>query len=122
MAGAMLVTHDRNSAMSSCTARKCFATLSRRELVDFSIPTFVDGASLLIQASGPHDFKAMAGQKIGVLGGTTTEQGLRDTLKAAGITADIIPAKTHPEGLAMLGLFRRPVDPRVSDQGQQGAH
>jgi ABC-type amino acid transport substrate-binding protein len=78
------------------------ATLSRRELVDFSIPTFVDGASLLIQASGPRDFKAMAGQKIGVLGGTTTEQGLRDTLKAAGITADIIPANTHAEGLAML--------------------
>jgi ABC-type amino acid transport substrate-binding protein len=78
------------------------ATLSRRELVDFSIPTFVDGASLLIRAGGPRDFKAMAGQKIGVLGGTTTEQGLRDTLKAAGISADVVPAKTHAEGLAML--------------------
>jgi ABC-type amino acid transport substrate-binding protein len=78
------------------------ATLSRRELVDFSIPTFVDGASLMIRAGGPHDLKAMAGQKIGVLAGTTTEQGLRDTLGAAGITADIIPAKTHAEGLAML--------------------
>jgi ABC-type amino acid transport substrate-binding protein len=78
------------------------ATLSRRELVDFSIPTFVDGASLLIRAGGPHDFKAMAGQKIGVLAGTTTEQGLRDTLKTAGITADIMPVKTHAEGMAML--------------------
>jgi ABC-type amino acid transport substrate-binding protein len=78
------------------------ATLSRRELVDFSIPTFVDGASLMIRAGGPKDFKAMASQKIGVLAGTTTEQELRDTLKAAGITADIIPAKTHAEGLAML--------------------
>ena len=28
------------------------ATLSRRELVDFSIPTFVDGASLMIRADG----------------------------------------------------------------------
>src|SRR6266566_5747545 len=43
------------------------ATLSRRELVDFSIPTFVDGASLMIRADGPHDLKAMAGHKIGVL-------------------------------------------------------
>jgi len=78
------------------------ATLSRRELVDFSLATFVDGASLMIRADGPHDLKAMSGKKIGVLAGTTTEQGLRDTLKAVGITADIIPAKTHAEGLSML--------------------
>ena len=78
------------------------ATLSRRELVDFSIPTFVDGASLMIRADGPHDFKAMAGHKIGVLGGTTTEEALRNSLKLAGVTAEIIPAKTHAEGLAML--------------------
>jgi len=78
------------------------ATLSRREVVDFSIPTFVDGASLMIRADGPHDLKAMAGKKIGVLGGTTTEESLRDSLKAAGITSDIIPAKTHADGVAML--------------------
>lgn len=78
------------------------ATLSRREIVGFSIPTFVDGASLMIRADGPHDLKAMAGKKIGVLGGTTTEQSLRDSLKAAGITSDIIPAKTHAEGVALL--------------------
>jgi ABC-type amino acid transport substrate-binding protein len=78
------------------------ATLSRRELVDFSIPTFVDGAGLMIRADGPHDLKALAGQKIGVLGGTTTEQALRNSLKLAEITADVIPAKTHADGLAML--------------------
>lgn len=78
------------------------ATLSRRELVDFSIPTFVDGASLMIRADGPHDLKALAGQKIGVVAGTTTEQALRNSLKLGGITADVVPAKTHAEGLAML--------------------
>jgi ABC-type amino acid transport substrate-binding protein len=78
------------------------ATLSRREIVDFSISTFVDGASLMIRADGPHDLKAMAGKKIGVLGGTTTEQSLQSSLKAAGITSDVIPAKTHAEGVAML--------------------
>ena len=78
------------------------ATLARRELVDFSIPTFVDGASLMIRADGPHDLKAMSGKKIGVLAGTTTEQGLRDTVKAAGISADVIPANSHAEGLSML--------------------
>ena len=78
------------------------ATLSRREMVDFSIPTFVDGASLIIRADGPHDLKAMSGQKIGVVAGTTTEQALRNSLKEAGIASDVISAKTHAEGLAML--------------------
>lgn len=78
------------------------ATLSRRELVDFSIPTFVDGASLMIRADGPHDLKAMSGQKVGVLAGTTTEPALRNSLKEAGVASDVVPAKTHAEGLAML--------------------
>jgi ABC-type amino acid transport substrate-binding protein len=77
-------------------------TLSRRELVDFSIPTFVDGASLMIRGDGPRDLKSLAGQKIGVLGGTTTEQGLRNMLQSAGISSDVVPVKTHAEGLAML--------------------
>jgi ABC-type amino acid transport substrate-binding protein len=77
-------------------------TLSRRANVDFSIPTFVDGASLLVSGDGPGDFAALSGKKIGVLAGTTTEQSLRDTLASANITAEIAPAKTHQEGLAML--------------------
>jgi ABC-type amino acid transport substrate-binding protein len=56
----------------------------------------------MIRKDGPHDLKALAGQKIGVLTGTTTEEALRNSLKLAEITADIIPAKTHAEGLAML--------------------
>ena len=77
-------------------------TLSRRAQVDFSIPTFVDGASLLVGADAPADFAALSGKRIGVLAGTTTEQSLRDTLARAGLVADITPAKTHQEGLAML--------------------
>jgi polar amino acid transport system substrate-binding protein/glutamate/aspartate transport system substrate-binding protein len=78
------------------------ATLSRREQVDFSIATFVDGAGLLVRANGPKDLRAMASQKIGVLAGTTTEEALRNTLNDAGIVADVVAAKTHAEGLAML--------------------
>ena len=78
------------------------ATLSRRQQVDFSIPTYLDGASLMIRADGPRDLQAMAGRKIGVLDNTTTEQMLRRTLKDAGITADVILTKTHAEGLALL--------------------
>ncbi|HEY3917076.1 MAG TPA: amino acid ABC transporter substrate-binding protein [Stellaceae bacterium] len=77
-------------------------TLSRREQIDFSIPTFVDGASLLVGADAPGDFAALSGKKIGVLAGTTTEKSLRDTLASAGLVAEITPAKTHQEGLAML--------------------
>jgi len=78
------------------------ATLSRREQVDFSIPTFLDGASLMVRTGGPKNLRDLAGKKIGVLASTTTEEGLRNTLKAAGITADVVAAKTHGEGLAML--------------------
>jgi ABC-type amino acid transport substrate-binding protein len=78
------------------------ATLSRREQVDFSIATFVDGAGLLVRTDGPKDLRAMAGQKIGVLAGTTTEEALRNTLNDAGTAADVVAAKTHGEGLAML--------------------
>jgi ABC-type amino acid transport substrate-binding protein len=78
------------------------ATLSRRAMVDFSIATFVDGASLMIGLDGPHNLQALAGRKIGVLAGTTTEEALRNSLRSAGITADVIPATTHAEGLSML--------------------
>jgi len=77
-------------------------TLSRRSQVDFSIPTFVDGASLMVKGDGPSDFEALAGKKIGVLAGTTTEQVLRASLDAANVKADVVPAKTHEEGVKML--------------------
>jgi ABC-type amino acid transport substrate-binding protein len=77
-------------------------TLARREHVDFSIPTFVDGASLLVGGDAPGEFSALSGKKIGVLAGTTTEQSLRDTLARAHIAAEVTPAKTHLDGLAML--------------------
>ncbi len=77
-------------------------TLSRREKVDFSMPTFVDGAGLLIRNDGPKSLNALAGHKIGVLAGTTTEDELRASLKDAGVTAEVIPANTHVEGLALL--------------------
>jgi ABC-type amino acid transport substrate-binding protein len=77
-------------------------TLSRRTQVDFSIPTFVDGAGLMIRNDGPKSLVALGGRKIGVLAGTTTEQELNASLKDAGLSATIVPARTHEEGLAML--------------------
>jgi polar amino acid transport system substrate-binding protein/glutamate/aspartate transport system substrate-binding protein len=77
-------------------------TLSRREKVDFSIPTFVDGAGLLSRDSKLGKLSGLTGRKIGVLAGTTTEDELRQQLQKAGIPADVIPAKSHAEGLAMI--------------------
>jgi ABC-type amino acid transport substrate-binding protein len=77
-------------------------TLSRRAQVDFSIATFVDGASLLVKGDVPAEFGALAGKAVGVLGGTTTEQRLRETLASANVKAEVVPAKSHEEGLKML--------------------
>jgi polar amino acid transport system substrate-binding protein/glutamate/aspartate transport system substrate-binding protein len=77
-------------------------TLSRREHVDFSITTFVDGAGLLVKGDGPNEFGALAGKKVGVLAGTTTEKSLRDTLVNAKVNAEVVPAESHEQGLKML--------------------
>ena len=78
------------------------ATLSRREKMDFSIPTFVSGASLVIRPDGPTSLDGLAGQKIGVLGGTTTQQALEATLQEHNIAAQVVVVKTHDEGFDML--------------------
>lgn len=78
------------------------ATLSRRERVDFSIATFVDGASVLFRDDGPDNFQALAGRKVGVRGATTTEEALRNTLNDLGIDAAIVAVSSHDEGLHKL--------------------
>jgi polar amino acid transport system substrate-binding protein/glutamate/aspartate transport system substrate-binding protein len=77
-------------------------SLSRREHVDFSITTFIDGAGFLVRGDGSSTFGDLTGKKVGVLAGTTTEKSLRATLASANIAAEVVPAKTHDEGLAML--------------------
>lgn len=78
------------------------ATLSRRERVDFSLPTFIDGASVMLMADGPKGFKELAGKNVGVRGGTTTEEGLRKTLAKLSVQAEVVPVSSHNEGLTKL--------------------
>jgi polar amino acid transport system substrate-binding protein/glutamate/aspartate transport system substrate-binding protein len=78
------------------------ATLTRREAIDFSIPTFVSGTGLVIREGGPMDMKSLTGKKLGVLGGTTAEEALRRTLKDQKISATIVPAVSHEEGMSAL--------------------
>jgi ABC-type amino acid transport substrate-binding protein len=78
------------------------ATLSRRAKVDFSIPIFIDGASFAIGPTGPRDVSQLAGKKVGVLPGTTTEQELRRALTGTRINAEVVLVKTNQEGVDMV--------------------
>jgi ABC-type amino acid transport substrate-binding protein len=71
------------------------ATLQRRAIVDFSI----DGASFAIGPNGPRDVSQLAGKKVAVLPGTTTEQELRRALTGTRINAEIVLVKTNQEGV-----------------------
>ncbi len=99
-------TEDRFSAIKDGKADMlCGAdtiTLARREEVDFSIPIFVDGAAVLIRKGGAANLDALAGKKIGVRGGTTTEEVLRATLEAKKMKADVVAFNSHPNGLKAL--------------------
>jgi ABC-type amino acid transport substrate-binding protein len=78
------------------------ATLSRREFVDFSIGTFIDGASVIFDKNGPKTFRELEGKRIGVRKGTTTEMALMNTLSRAAIAAEVIAGKDHKEGLEKI--------------------
>jgi polar amino acid transport system substrate-binding protein/glutamate/aspartate transport system substrate-binding protein len=78
-------------------------TIPRREIVDFSLPTFLDGASVLYRLSKPiRRFEDLAGKRVGVLAGTTTEQVLRNSLRDLGLRASIVEVKDHRNGIDIL--------------------
>ena len=78
-------------------------TLSRQQLVDFSLMTFVDGGSLLVKSDA--EFGKLAdldGKRIAVIKGTTTERALRDALTRRTAKAELVSIKTRDEGLTLL--------------------
>jgi polar amino acid transport system substrate-binding protein/glutamate/aspartate transport system substrate-binding protein len=77
-------------------------TLSRRERVDFSLPTFATGATLLYPAGGATRFEDLVGKKVGVLEGSTTEAGLQRALERADIAAEVVPVPSHTAGIDRL--------------------
>ncbi|HEY7687145.1 MAG TPA: transporter substrate-binding domain-containing protein, partial [Dongiaceae bacterium] len=77
--------------------------LARRELVDFSLPTFLDGAGVMSRDAKPVErFEDLQGKRVGVLAGTTTERVLRSGLADLQIKAEIITVRDHREGIALL--------------------
>jgi ABC-type amino acid transport substrate-binding protein len=78
-------------------------TLSRQEQVDFSLPIWVDGGSFAVKADSKIDSAAdLAGRKVAVLAGTTTESALKAALANSYVNAEVIPVKEHVQGLEMV--------------------
>ena len=75
------------------------ATISRREIVDFSLPIFVDGAGLMVREGlTVSSLSDLATKKLAVRGGTTTERALRSSFP----NADIAIVRDHRMGISLL--------------------
>ena len=78
-------------------------SFSRQKLVDFSLITFVDGASLLAtDASGIKRIADLEGKRVAVIRDTTTERALSAFLAKDKIKAQIIPIDGRERGMALL--------------------
>ena len=114
----VVTTEDRFTALAEgridilCGAASM--TLARRAEVDFSIPVYIDGASVLMRSGETVDFSALANRRIGVRAGTTTERNLIATLDATNMVADVVTVAEHAEGVARL--LGRDVDAYFADQ------
>jgi ABC-type amino acid transport substrate-binding protein len=96
------------------------ATLSRRELVSFSLPTFVTGVSALLRADAPSFLRevlagrrpgasarssvrqALADRTFAVRANTTAETWLRESLATLAANAEMVSVESHEEGLALV--------------------
>ncbi len=77
-------------------------TLSRRDIVDFSVPTYVDGSAVMLPVGTESNLTALADKKVGVRGGTTTEEALENTLEATGLTPEVVVFDSHVTGMAAM--------------------
>ncbi len=78
-------------------------SFTRQEQVDFSLITFVDGASLLVtDASNIKHIADLDGKRVAVIRGTTTERALASVLTRGKIKAQVIPIDTRERGTDLL--------------------
>ena len=90
-------------------------TLTRLEQVDFTLPTFVTGGSILsLSESNIRSMSDLAGKKVGVVEGTTTVDQLKTYLNDLLIDAEIVVVKDRHDGMEKLN--GRTIDAFASDQ------
>ena len=78
-------------------------TLGRMQKVDFSLPIYVDGGSVLVRArSKLTKLTDLSGKKVAVIAGTTTEEELGRGLDSRGTKVTLVQVKTAAEGMALL--------------------
>jgi len=78
-------------------------TLSRQAGFDFTLFTFLTGTEMLVRfGSDIHSPADLAGKKIAVLPGTTNEKVVKDALSEARLKAEIVPVKSHEDGIASI--------------------
>lgn len=112
--------HDLVSGKIDLLCGAVTATLSRRELVDFSQPIFVSGVTAVLRRDSPDDvrslvfderqisrprspmLRAFATHTFGVRAGTTAETVLRKTMQIEGYGAAILEYDNHEAGIAAL--------------------
>jgi glutamate/aspartate transport system substrate-binding protein len=87
-------------------------TLSRQAQVDFSLTTFVTGASLLALKEAAT--ANLSGLKIAVIPGTTTERVLKEAMDKSSTTVTLIPVKDHADG--RTALEQKTADAYASDR------
>jgi ABC-type amino acid transport substrate-binding protein len=91
------------------------ASLARMKDVDFSALVFVDSGGFMVKAgSDVKRFADLAGKKIAVIGGTTTETRLASAMKAKLVNAEVVKINDGAEGPAML--LSGAVDAYASDK------
>jgi len=91
------------------------STYSRQERVDFSNFIFLDGATLMSRVeAGIRSVDDLAGKRVAVIPGTTTERALKEALAKAGVTSEIVPVKETREG--MRAVSDRSADAYASDR------
>jgi glutamate/aspartate transport system substrate-binding protein len=78
-------------------------TLSRQAQVDFSQMIFVDGGSLLVRtASNIKSLSDIAGKRVAVIPGTTTEEVVTEALQKMDVAVELVRVREHSDGLAAL--------------------
>jgi ABC-type amino acid transport substrate-binding protein len=78
-------------------------TLTRMAEVDFSLPIFVDGGTVLTRTRSKIGRLAdLKGRRIAVMPGTTTEQALVAALNLQDATATLVPVPSTADGIAKL--------------------
>ena len=90
-------------------------TLSRREVVDFSLPTFIDGGSYIAKSAAKlESIKDLDGKRVGMIAGSSTEKAFAAAATRDFVKPVIVFVKDHDEGFR--GVQDGKLDAYASDR------